>query len=104
MREALATDPGELLASVELLVSELVTNAVIHASTAPRVVVQMTPSTVRVEVHDDDPTLPQPLPFDIDRQGGRGLFIIESMASRWGAESCGTGKRMWFELSREVPA
>ena len=91
---------GELVDSVELLTSELVTNALVHAETAPRVAVQLTPATVRIEVYDDDPVVPQPMPFDLERPGGRGLFIVEAMSARWGAEPTDAGKLMWFELDR----
>lgn len=101
VRGALSQVDGSLLDSVELLVSELVTNAVIHASTAPRLAVRLSPTTVRVEVHDDDPRLPAPLPPDDTRVGGRGLFIVDQVATRWAAEpSPSGGKVVWFELAR----
>lgn len=99
VRDRLAVD-DDLLASVELLVSELVTNAVIHASTAPRLAIRLGRDTVRIEVYDDDPSIPKPLPPSAERIGGRGLYIVDAMSTRWGAEPAGTGKVVWFELAR----
>jgi CheY-like chemotaxis protein len=90
----------EVLSSVELLVSELVTNAVLHASTAPRLAIRLDRETVRVEVYDDDPTIPRPLPLDAERVGGRGLYIVDVLSARWGASAAGSGKVVWFEVSR----
>lgn len=100
IRGALDAVGSELLESVELLVSELVTNAVVHASSAPRLAVRRSRHGVRVEVHDDDPLLPSPLPPDETRLGGRGLYIVDQLADRWGTEPEGGGKVVWFELDR----
>lgn len=99
VRDQLAVG-DDVLASIELLVSELVTNAVLHASTAPRLAIRLSRATVRIEVYDDDPTIPRPLPFDTERIGGRGLYIVDAMSERWGAEPAGAGKVVWFELAR----
>src|SRR5438445_28966 len=53
-------DCATALDTVELLVSEVVTNAVLHAESAPDVAVQLLPDTIRVEVTDRDPRLPEP--------------------------------------------
>jgi CheY-like chemotaxis protein len=99
VRDRLAVSE-EVLSSVELLVSELITNAVLHASTAPRLAIRLNRETVRVEVYDDDPTIPAPLPLDSDRIGGRGLYIVDALSARWGADAVADGKVVWFELSR----
>jgi DNA-binding NarL/FixJ family response regulator len=100
IREAL--DPGgeEVVDTVELLVSELVTNAVVHAASEPRLEVEVSPSLVRVAVYDDDPDLPAHRDPDVERPGGRGLHLLDQLASRWSAERAGTGKVVWFELDR----
>jgi CheY-like chemotaxis protein/anti-sigma regulatory factor (Ser/Thr protein kinase) len=98
---SLLDDHDQALArDVELLVSELVTNAISHASSEPRLEVRITPSTVRVDVYDADPSLPAPRSPDIDRPGGRGLHIVDEVAARWGAAPLDTGKVVWFELER----
>jgi anti-sigma regulatory factor (Ser/Thr protein kinase) len=80
-----------------LLVSELVTNAVVHAACDVRL--RVTPgSPVRVEVHDGNPEPPQARGRERLEVGGLGLVIVESVASRWGVEPQQTGKVVWFEL------
>jgi DNA-binding NarL/FixJ family response regulator len=103
LRSVAAEEDIGLLDSAELLVSELVTNSVVHASSSPTVNIQVTASTVRVEVHDDDPTLPEIVTADSERTGGRGVFLVDQIASRWGAEPRGSGKVVWFELDRDAP-
>jgi DNA-binding NarL/FixJ family response regulator len=91
---------AELLATVELLVTELVTNSVVHATSAPRVEVELHRDRVRVAVHDADPTMPRQRVPDEERPGGRGILLLDRLASRWGAEPTGDGKVVWFEIDR----
>jgi CheY-like chemotaxis protein len=100
IRDALAAVDEHLIDSVQLLVSELVTNAVVHASSSPTVEVRLTEATVRVEVHDDDPTPPAAREPDLSAPGGRGLLILDRVASRWGTDTDEDGKVVWFELDR----
>ncbi len=81
-----------------LLVSELVTNAVHHAGGPVRLQLAVDTDTVRVDVGDEVPDLPLAAPADGFAQGGRGLLIVEALASRWGVEAMLPGKRVWFEL------
>lgn len=94
----------ELVSSAALLTTELVTNSVLHAGTPIEVTVALTGPDVRVrvEVSDEDDTLPTPRPYATDAMTGRGLRLVEAVASRWGAEArAGSqpGKVVWFELS-----
>jgi len=100
VREALPAVDQDLLSSIELLVSELVTNAVLHASSAARLDVHVTRGNIRVEVFDDDATLPELRTPDPRRAGGRGLQLVDAIASRWGSEPQLTGKVVWFEMDR----
>jgi DNA-binding NarL/FixJ family response regulator len=100
LKAVLADADEELIAKAELLTSELVTNAVIHASSAPRVDVQLDVETIRVSVYDDDPTLPRPKKPDIRRPGGLGIRLVDSVATTWGADPAADGKVIWFELER----
>ena len=100
MREALGDAGDDLLFALELLVSEVVTNAVTHARSAPRIEAQLTPTTIRVPVYDADPRLPDHRVPDEERPGGRGLHLLDRLASRWGAEPTDGGKVVWFELDR----
>jgi anti-sigma regulatory factor (Ser/Thr protein kinase) len=91
----------------ELLSSELVTNAVIHArSTVELEAAYDDASVLRIDVYDRSPD-------DVDRrpqqpeegaEGGRGLAIVARLAWRWGVDPCSPGKRVWFTLANGTPA
>jgi DNA-binding NarL/FixJ family response regulator len=98
--EALGEEADDLLFSLELLTSEVVSNAVQHAGSAPRIEAHLGPDTVRVAVYDDDPGMPAHRHPDADRPGGRGLHLLDKVATRWGVEPVGSGKVVWFELDR----
>jgi hypothetical protein len=83
---------------VALLVSELATNAIVHARQTFVVWVIPTPPCVRVGVDDPSPELPILRPPDTDAVGGRGLAMIGALADRWGVEAGPVGKRTWFEI------
>jgi DNA-binding NarL/FixJ family response regulator len=93
-------DTAELLDVVNLLVTELVTNAVIHAGSGAEVAVVLTPTTLRVEVSDDSERVPQARDADEWDTSGRGVALVEALASQWGIESRTGGKTIWFELER----
>ncbi len=84
--------------TTELLVSELVTNAVLHSQSAVGVRISAGASVVRVEVSDGSTLLPTPRSFSPDAATGRGLELVEVLSSRWGVESRPDGKVVWFEL------
>jgi len=93
----------DLLDAAELLVTELVTNAVVHARSPARVLIVTAADRgrVRIEVHDDAHEPPRMGSFDPDAISGRGLALVDAMSDRWGVEPAGptrTGKRIWFEL------
>ena len=89
-------DGGEPAEIAELLTSELVTNAVVHATTEILLRVEANPSLVRVEVSDAGAGLPAIRTPDV---GGYGLRIVDRLASRWGVDPAGAnGKVVWFEL------
>lgn len=91
----------ELLDVVQLLVSELVTNAVVHAGSDVEVAVRLLTGSVRIEVVDRSPTveLSPSTPGDRD-ESGRGLLLVETLASAWGVEPMERGKSVWFEVPR----
>jgi anti-sigma regulatory factor (Ser/Thr protein kinase) len=90
-----------LIERVELLVSEVVTNAVQHtASTRVTVTVETCPhSYLEVSVHDHDRTVPQPRQASPWDYGGRGLFLVEQLSDSWGTELDTSGKRVWFRVA-----
>lgn len=90
-----------VLDDVKLLVSELVTNAVIHAHSEVEVAVRLLSDAVRIEVVDRGPTgTLTPSDPARDAESGRGLLLVESMASAWGVEPLDHGKSVWFEVPR----
>ena len=91
---------GDLAEEAELLVSELVTNAVLHARTPLVVRAAWRAARLRVSVTDESAWLPRPRPQDVERVDGRGLALVETLADDWGVENRpGDGKTVWFELS-----
>jgi anti-sigma regulatory factor (Ser/Thr protein kinase) len=87
---------------VELLVSEIVTNVVRHARTDGSISVSTTAHGIHVEVADTAGGHPAPLTPEPRQPTGRGLSIVEAMASRWGVDALadGSGKSVWFEVDR----
>lgn len=85
--------------TTQLLVTELTTNAVLHAHSPIRLSVLPERGRVRVEVRDDDPRpiSPPSLP-DPEAEHGRGLWLVSSMAGSWGINRNEKGKTVWFEV------
>ncbi|MFD5844753.1 ATP-binding SpoIIE family protein phosphatase [Streptomyces chartreusis] len=83
----------------ELMVSELVTNAVRHSHGRPVELRLVRGDTLLCEVEDDDHDLPTLLsagPFD---DAGRGLRVVSMLAREWGTSRTSAGKTVWFELT-----
>ncbi|WP_328378475.1 SpoIIE family protein phosphatase [Streptomyces sp. NBC_00440] len=91
----------EMSDAVELLVSEVVTNAVRYAE-RPVTLRLLRTDVLRCEVGDDSPQLPRQRRARDTDEGGRGLFLVNRLARRWGATRLSTGKVVWFEI--QVPA
>jgi anti-sigma regulatory factor (Ser/Thr protein kinase) len=91
---------GDLLDVVNLLVSELVTNAVVHGGSEADVSVVLTPTALRVEVADQDTSMPVPTEADDWATSGRGLALVELMSEAWGIDRRPNGKAIWFEVAR----
>ncbi len=89
-----------------LLTSELVSNALRHASPSvdDEIILRIAfEDRIRVEVVDSgDPFAPPSprQPFDT-RTSGWGLFLVDALARSWGVEPDGNGTKVWFELDRE---
>lgn len=81
-----------------LLVSEVVTNAVLHARSSVRVVVEPDAALARIEVHDGSPVPPRRHSFSTLSATGRGLRLLEQLALGWGVEPGNDGKVVWFEV------
>lgn len=89
---------SETRETAALLVSELVTNAVRHSRSAPRMTVVMHDGYLRCSVYDADPTHPQQREPSLEGDGGRGLLLVSALASAWGVQDKLAGKAVWFEL------
>ncbi len=88
-----------------LVVSELVTNAVLHGADPIEVCVSCAPQIVRIEVTDRDPdtsavAIRARRP---DLPGGWGLEIVGALTRRWGTVGHGDAKTVWAELDRDDP-
>lgn len=94
-----ASGHGQMCEVVALLVSEIATNALVHGTGEVQVRVTTRGAAVRVEVADDSPRMPEPRAAGLLEEGGRGLALVESLASQWGVHRQGSGKVVWFELS-----
>ncbi|MBK3573748.1 ATP-binding protein [Streptomyces sp. MBT65] len=103
----------DLVDIAELLVSELATNAVVHAGGRYRLTLSLDVGTLRCEVADERRHLPRPphrqaesdahLDVDPDSENGRGLFLVDALAHRWGSRLVDDGKEVWFELEIQTP-
>lgn len=89
---------AEAVDAAELCVSELVTNAIVHAGTSIEVRVLEYDGGVRVEVQDGSPHRPVPRHYTSLTATGRGLRLVEQLSTRWGARVHGEAKTVWFEL------
>lgn len=98
----------ELVERASLLTSELTTNSVRYSGNCASVRLLWLHPVLRVSVSDADPELPEPLKPSADSaelENGRGLFILDVLADRWGGCAIGEepfglcGKTLWFELS-----
>jgi anti-sigma regulatory factor (Ser/Thr protein kinase) len=83
-----------------LLVSELTTNAVRHATTTQfRVCLHLTSRDIQVAVHDDDPSTTPGIRQAGDRdEDGRGLAMVEALSHDWGIGVTDADKCVWFHL------
>lgn len=94
---------GELVVDSQLLVSELVANAVQHADSAVGVSVSVADGTLEVGVSDGSQVLPRPpggrgRTSDRLAESGRGLYLVNQLADAWGTALLPEGKQVWFRL------
>jgi serine phosphatase RsbU (regulator of sigma subunit) len=102
---------GDLADTVELLSSELVSNALVHTDRDALLTARLYQeggaegsagpaplNRLRVEVDDESDLWPKRRTPGEQASSGRGLMLVEALADAWGVDPRGTGKRMWFEL------
>jgi anti-sigma regulatory factor (Ser/Thr protein kinase) len=95
---ALAQESEDLRSDASLLVSEVVTNAVLHASGPVGIEVLHKDGTYRVVVSDRSKTPPAEKGYQRDDATGRGMQLLECLAAAWGCKRTSTGKIVWFDL------
>ncbi|MCZ4602835.1 SpoIIE family protein phosphatase [Streptomyces sp. Lzd4kr] len=90
---------------IEIMASEVVTNALIHADSHVDLRLREYPDHIRLEVRDSAPMPPVPSSLSASEEEnakaehGRGLIIVDGLASSWGSSPSGRGKTVWLELS-----
>ncbi|MEV5177771.1 ATP-binding SpoIIE family protein phosphatase, partial [Streptomyces flaveolus] len=96
---------AEMSDALQLIVSEIVTNALIHAGSDVDVRLRAFPDHVRLEVRDSDSNPPVPSPLALDEEDnaqaehGRGLLIVEALAEQWNSSPNGRGKTVWLDMA-----
>ena len=98
-----AGEIGDAADIFTLAVSEVVTNAILHAATPFRVRVASSDDSVRVEVFDSSPGTPIRKEFEPHAVTGRGLGIVDQIAESWGVTPAQDGKTVWFEMALADP-
>jgi len=99
LRRALATQNLDGFGDVsELLTTELVTNVVLHARSPITVRLLTSGDRLRVEVDDASNKALVPQPADPERPSGKGLLLVDKLASDWGVDTRADGKTVWFEI------
>lgn len=94
---------ADIADDVLLVITELVNNAVTHAHTPCELRLSVSPVTLRIEVIDEGPGTPDPLPPSATRNHGRGLHLVDALTAAWGFEPIETGGKMvWAELLRSA--
>jgi anti-sigma regulatory factor (Ser/Thr protein kinase) len=87
---------------VELLISELAANVVRHAGTRFTVTLAWDGSTLMADVSDDSPLTPRPpVAAHPEDEGGRGLLLVDAIATDWSVDLYQQGKTVWFTLRRD---
>jgi two-component sensor histidine kinase len=95
--------PEDCTDRILMIVNELVSNAIDHARTSCEVTVRHTRSLVRVLAADGSPLAPRRPPFDVSAARGRGLQMVEALASRWGWTRRRRGKTVWATVDCSQP-
>ena len=88
----------EIASDAELLVSELVTNALLHARSAAEVVMHRNHASVRISVRDGSVAQPRLRSHGVSAVTGHGLVLVDRIADRWGSDKHADGKCVWFEF------
>jgi PAS domain S-box-containing protein len=100
LRDALAgVEFEDSMDAAQVAVSEIVTNALVHAGTPMRFRVLLGTPGLRVELGDGSPHLPRRRDYSDVASTGRGLHVVGEVVDSWGAYPSGGGKVVWFEIA-----
>ncbi|MDT7840686.1 SpoIIE family protein phosphatase [Streptomyces justiciae] len=92
--------PADAQDAVLLIVSELVTNALVHTDGRVRLDLTLVNHRLRVAVADASPRTPvKPTSIGWEATGGRGILLVEAMSAAWGAVPVSGGKQVWSEVT-----
>jgi anti-sigma regulatory factor (Ser/Thr protein kinase) len=106
LREIEQRLPAQAFNDALLATSELVANAVLHGRPEFVLRIELRPGVLHVAVTDAAPEVPR-LPAgsaDPGQANGRGLLIVNEVATRWGVTSRPRGKDVWFDLDLDLDA
>jgi CheY-like chemotaxis protein len=91
----------DLLDDALIVLSELVTNALIHGLSRCELRLGLSESALRIQVVDQGPGMPDPLTADEGSEHGRGLLIVSLLCEAWGVEALPAGEKIvWAEMMR----
>jgi anti-sigma regulatory factor (Ser/Thr protein kinase) len=99
LREVMAgwdTDDYDMTAAQVL--TELATNAALHARSDYTVHLRLDPESLLVEVTDSSPAWPQQKHYGSDATTGRGIAMVEALSTVWGVQASPTGKTVWCRV------
>ena len=99
VRTTCADSLPHLVDDAVLLVSEVVTNAVKHGRAPVRLRIDCERTSVVVAVDDANPAFPRVRRADRRRHSGRGLVLLERLATEWGVRRIDGGKQVWFRVA-----
>jgi hypothetical protein len=88
----------DIAITAALLVTELVTNAVLHARTAVHLRLERRDESIRVEVRDGSSARPAIRHHSLESTTGRGLALVARLARSWGVDVAGAGKTVWVDI------
>lgn len=94
----------EVIDDASLLASELMSNAVKHGGGVVDLQIEAEDGVLHVGVHDDAGGAPVVNRASSSSSGGRGMWIVQSVAHDWGTDPDASGKTVWFDLSLQQPA
>lgn len=98
IRKAFVGLPDDVADVSALLADELVANAIAHGEGSISLSMEIRSDCVRVAVTDEGAGLPAHREPSPTAESGRGLSIVDALATRWGVDPAGPGKSVWFEL------